>query len=359
MGIMGAWYRGWLAEDSLIRETGCDSAATVHLRADVDQRTKESVRAFAGGLFPDCAIQVHLVNSGVDPLFHPVTAKVVRADAALAAAAVSGRIGGHPEAIAPTLQHAFGMLNEILFGCRIDAPCPAAAQTGKQPLMGLPASVIANEDGLVDIRGPIRTGSTMAENLLLEYADGKAGKDLGWGRLDERRLNEVMAIHATYADLTRRTTYLARVQGSNLLSAILNSMNQAVAGKPFPGALGTPRDRLLVLGAHDTNISHVSGMLNLSWLLPGYQRDDTPPGGSLVFRLWRGTDGRYKVETLYIAQTLSQLRDAAPLGRNAPPAIAPVAIPACEPSGSRYECDWDTFQHVVSSAVDLKYVHVQ
>src|SRR5262249_32849848 len=161
----------------------------------------------------------------------------------------------------------------------------------------------------------------MAENLLLEYTDGKTGKDLGWGRLDEARLNEIMAIHGTYADLARRTAYIARVQGSNLLSAILNSLKQAASGKTVPGALGKPGDRLLILGAHDTIISHVSGMLNLSRLLPGYQRDDTPPGGSLVFRLWQVSDGTYKVETLYIAQTLNQMRDAAPLSRNTPPAI--------------------------------------
>jgi 4-phytase/acid phosphatase len=357
LGILGGWYRVWLRQDGLLPEAGCGTVAAVHVRADVGQRTMESARSLASGMFPGCAVQTHFAASDPDPLFHPVTSGLVRGDAALASAAISGRIGGHAEAIAPTLQHAFGVLNEVLFGCPIGTPCSAATQRGKQPLLSLPASVVKTDDGLADIRGPIRTGSTMAENLLLEYADGKNGKDLGWGRLDETRLNEIMAIHTTYSDLARRTTYLARVQGSNLLNAILRSMEQAASRKAVPGALDKTGDRFLLLAGHDTNISHVAGLLNISWLIPGYQRDDTPPGGSLVFRLWQ-EEGRYRVETLYIAQTLKQMHEATPLSRDSGPAISPISIPGCSVKGAPYECDWNAFRQVMSNAIDPKYVRV-
>src|SRR5450755_634837 len=55
-------------------------------------------------------------------------------------------------------------------------------------------------------------------------------------------------------------------------------------GKRVPGALGRPGDALLILVGHDTNLSNLSGMLHLSWHLPGYQPDDTPPGGALILR---------------------------------------------------------------------------
>jgi 4-phytase/acid phosphatase len=198
----------------------------------------------------------------------------------------------------------------------------------------------------------------MAENLLLEYADGKTGMDLGWGRLDESRLNEVMAIHTAYADLARRTGYVARVEGSYLLSTIVRSIEQAASGKPVAGALGKTGDRVLLLAAHDTNISHISGLMNLSWLLNGYQPNDTPPGGALVFRLWKAADGSYRVETLYIAQTLSQMRNATPLGADSQPGIAAVSIPGCASQGARYKCDWEAFQRIASSAIDPKFVPV-
>ena len=120
--------------------------------------------------------------------------------------------------------------------------------------------------------------------------------------------------------------------------------------------MGKPGDRLLLLIGHDADISHVSSLLNLSWLLPGYQRDDTPPGGSLVFRLWLGTDGKYTVETLYIAQTISQMRDATPLTEASAPAIARIFIPGCPAGGARYECDWTTFRQILSGAIDPRYV---
>jgi 4-phytase/acid phosphatase len=224
---------------------------------------------------------------------------------------------------------------------------------GKQSLLGLPASVQATSDGLADIRGPLRTGSTLSENLFLEYAEGMSGKDLGWGRLDADRRLEVMAIHTAYADLARRTPYLAGVQGANLLEHILLSIEQAVSGKPVAGALGSAGDRALILAGHDTNISHVSGLLNLSWLLPGYQRDDTPPGGSLVFRLWRGPDPKtYSIELLYIAQTLDQIRNASPLDRNSPPAIAPVFLPGCKQTGAQPDCEWEILRRILSVAID-------
>jgi 4-phytase/acid phosphatase len=334
MTILGGWYRAWLAGDGLLSPSGCGDADSVYIRADVNQRTRESGRVFAQGLYPGCAPEAHLFDGETDPLFHSVAAGAAHGEGAVAVASVSGRIGDNPKALAGVYAHAFETLGGVL---------------GKQPLLGLPASVQATEDGLADIRGPVRTGSTLAENLLLEYAEGMTGKDLGWGRLDAARLNEIMAIHTAYADLARRTPYLATVQGSNLLELILRSMEQAVAGKPIDGALGRPGDRVLELAGHDTNISHIAGMLNLSWLIPGYQRDDTPPGGSLVFRLWRN-GGKHSVEIVYVAQTLDQLRAASPLSLTSPPGMAKVFVPGC----AGLSCDWGTFRRIVSDAIGAK-----
>ena len=76
------------------------------------------------------------------------------------------------------------------------------------------------------------------------------GKDLGWGRLDAGKLMEVMRLHAAYAALARQTPYVARVQGSNLLSHILRSMEQALKGSAVTGSLGEAGDRLLVIVGH-------------------------------------------------------------------------------------------------------------
>jgi 4-phytase/acid phosphatase len=102
MEILGGWYRGWLAQDGLLPETGCEGASTVYLRADTNQRTLESGRSFVAGMYPGCTIAAHTVPGDQDPLFHSIAAGVGHGYAAMAVAAVSGRIGNHPEALAAT-----------------------------------------------------------------------------------------------------------------------------------------------------------------------------------------------------------------------------------------------------------------
>jgi len=151
----------------------------------------------------------------------------------------------------------------------------------------------------------------------------------------------------------RRTPYLARANGSNLLSHMLRSIEQSAAGKVVPGALGTPLDKVLVIVGHDTNIANFAGMLGLSWLIEGYQRDDTPPGGALVFELWRHpVTGAYTVRTSYTAQTLEQMREARPLTLDSPPATAPVFIPGCSTADEGFACTWSEFRRAVEAAID-------
>ncbi len=186
-----------------------------------------------------------------------------------------------------------------------------------------------------------------------EYTNGMRGPALGWGRLTRDNLNRVLELHTVYANLMRRTPYLARVRGSSLLAHVLHSLEQAVTGTATEGALGKPGDALLILSGHDTNLSNLSGLLGLSWRLPGYQPDDTPPGGALIFSLWRDAQsGEYSLKLRYIAQTLDQMRDATPLSVAAGPAGQDVGLPGCPASG----CSWNTARATIEKAIDPQFV---
>src|SRR5262249_38731868 len=164
-----------------------------------------------------------------------------------------------------------------------------------------------------------RLASTFTENFLLEYTNGMSGLQFGWGRLNVSNLQQVMALHTTYADLMRRTPYLARARGSNLLNYVLRSLEQAVSGKIVKGAAAAPDTQLAVISGHDTNLSNLSGMLGMSWLLPSYQPDDVPPGSALIFSLWQLPDsGGHSIRVQFIAQTLDQMHDATPLSLSDP-----------------------------------------
>jgi 4-phytase/acid phosphatase len=134
-------------------------------------------------------------------------------------------------------------------------------------------------------------------------------------------------------------------------------MEQAVTGKALPGALGPPGAAVLILVGHDTNLSNLSGMLGLSWHLPGYQPDDTPPGGALIFSLWQQPDtAQFFVRTQYLAQTLQEMRSATPLTMAAPPAEEGVAVAGCESARGSIGCSWETFAKTLQRAIDNRFV---
>jgi 4-phytase/acid phosphatase len=355
MKLFGAYDRAYLAQAGLLSAKGCADAGRVYIWADTDQRTIETGRALAEGMFPGCPLQARSLPQGTeDPLFNPLAAGIGPPDRPLGAAAILGRIGERPEALLEAYHPALETMQEVLTGCRPGAKCPPV----KKSLLELPAAVGPGKgDRVAEMTGPLATASTLAQVFLLEYANGMAHKELGWGRVNESNLRQMMSLHTAYADLARRTPYVGRAQASNLLSHMVKAIEQAVAGKPVRGALGKPGDRLLVVVGHDTNLSNISGMLGLSWLVPGYQRDDTPPGGALVFELWRRpADGEHTVRTYYMAQTLEQMRKALPLTLNSPPARAPVFVPGCSTADEGFACGWKAFQHTIDTAIDPAFV---
>jgi 4-phytase/acid phosphatase len=355
MESVGAYDRAYLAHEGLLSASGCEDAGRVFIWADTDQRTIETGRALAAGIAPGCQIEVRSLPQGTDdPLFSPIALGITRADRATAVASVMGRLGSRPGAVLDAYRPAFETMQEVLLGCAPGPDCPPEGTSVAQPLLELAASVGPGEgDRLVEFAGPLSAASTLAQNFLLEYANAMPARDLGWGRLTQSNLRQMMTLHGAYSDLMRRTPYLARAHGSNLLSHILKSIDQAVAGKAVPGALGTPTDRVLVIVGHDTNIANFAGMLQLSWLIEGYQRDETPPGGALVFEVWRNSaSGAYTVRTSYTAQTLDQMREARPLTLASPPAKAPVFVPGCSTADEGFACTWSGFRRTVEAAID-------
>jgi 4-phytase/acid phosphatase len=348
MRLFGAYDRAQFARAGLFSPSGCADADRVYFWADTDERTIETGRALAEGMLPGCGVQVHSAPAGTrDPLFNPVAAGVGQPDPELAVAAVSGRIGGHPDALLTAYRPALETMQRVL----------TAGKKVKQSLLELPVSLGPAAGGLAEMRGPLTTAASLAEDFLLEYTNGMKGHDLGWGRLTESNLRQMMALHVAYTDLARRTPQIGRTSASNLLSHVVKAIEQAVTGKAVPGAIGNAGDRMLVIVGHDGNLSNIQGTLNLAWLLPGYQPNDTPPGGALVFELWRqAADGEYSVRTYYTAQTLEQMRQALPLTLDSPPAKATVFIPACSTAKAGSPCDWKAFQRTIETSIDPAFV---
>jgi 4-phytase / acid phosphatase len=357
MTMFGSYYRLYFAEAGLLSPTGCEDANHVHILADGESRTRETGDALAAGLMPGCGLRTQTAGGEKDPLFSPLAAGIGSPDRALAAASISGRIGANPNALISVYRSAFETLHELLFGCAPGVSCSAEEKPGKESVSKQLSSLEASKgDHSADLRGPLRIGSTLSEDFLLEYVNGMQDKDLGWGRLDVEKLMEVMRLHAAYADLARQTPYVARVQGSNLLAHMLRSMEQSAKGSAVTGSLGHSGDRVLVIVGHDTNISNIAGMLRINWLLDGYQPNDTPPGSALVFELWQQGEREMAVRTYYVAQSLEQMRKALPLMLDSPPLKSPIFVPGCSNADQKMTCSWNAFQHTLETAIDTAFV---
>jgi 4-phytase/acid phosphatase len=356
MTLFGAYDREQMAAQGLLASSGCVDAQHIRIVADSDQRTRETGKALAAGLAPGCALDVRALPEGTaDPLFHSLSAGVGHPDKALAAEAISGRIGANPQGLSEAYRTQLEALEEVLHGCNPGSRCPADGTAAPQSLFAIPASIAAGKgDHLIELHTPLGIASTMAENLLLEYAEGMDAAQVGWGRMDLHKLRELVQLHTAEEDIAQRTAYIARAQSSNLLFHVLQSMEQAQSTQPVTGALSKPGDRLLILVGHDTNLANMSGALGLSWLIDG-RRDDTPPGGALVFELWKASGtGVYSVRTFYTAQTLDQMRNATSLSLANPPERVPVFVPGCgRADGS---CEWKAFQQAVQAGTDSTFV---
>lgn len=355
MKLLGGYDREYLTRVESIGSKGCDDAGRFYFWSDTAPRDIESGQWLATGLFPGCQVIIHAVPQGSsDPLFSPMS--LLKPDAELSAAAILGRVGDHPDTLDTAYRDKLEAMESVLLGCDPGKNCPPG-KSPKQSLLEQTSAVRVQPGRLAQLTGPLSAASTLAETFLMEYADGKKEQDLGWGRLNKAKVRELMFLQNVYNELELRTPYLARANGSNLVSHMLRSMQQAVRGERVEGALGKPGDRGLYLLGHDSDVSYIAGMLGISWILGDYGPNCRPPGGAIVFEIWRDTaSGKRSVRTYLRAQTLDQLRFATPLSLQTPPAKAPIFIPGCSTAAEGWPCDWDAFQRTVQASIDPSFV---
>src|ERR1700677_1771274 len=124
-----------------------------------------------------------------------------------------------------------------------------------------------------------------AEHLLLQYTEGVPMEKVGWGRVSRALLDRLMEMNTRYHDFVLRTPYYAQIGASDLASRIKVTLQQVAEEREMKGALGTPAERFIVLGGHDSNLTWLGGLLRMDWLLPDETFNATTPGSAIVFEL--------------------------------------------------------------------------
>ena len=344
--LLGAHYREHYAALGLLPDDGCPRDGFVWFWSDTADRDVQTSEGLLEGMLPGCKVAVKTSPSSPDPLFHPLGAGVCRLDVEQARAAVLGRIGAAPEALAVAYREPLSRLQKITGCCQ---PKACGSPGANCTLFDLPAGIDIDEKaGSIHLVGPIAVGSILAEDLMLAYADGRPGEQVGWGRATLEALIDTARLHTLQFDLDYRTREIARARASALAVEIAGALEQGSTGRKATRVRAPSRSRFVTYVGNDTNIASLAGLLGLEWLNESWQRNQTPPTSALAFELWRPVDdGDPFVRAYYIAQSLGQMRAAATLSAESPPSRAPIHIPGCG-----VECPLDTFTALVRDAAD-------
>jgi 4-phytase / acid phosphatase len=343
MQVTGVYHGQYLEQQGLIGKSGCEDAARFYFRSDSIQRDVESARAIAYGMFPDCHVPIHSVPIGAaDPMFLTATSPGLL-DRDLAAAALEGRTGGDPVRILKAHSADVDLVQKVLTG---DGPAPAKT-------LLTPIALAATADRYTRASGPIADISSITDALLLEYEEGFSQSETAWGRLNERNLPALLALHESFVDQTWDIPLVARARGSDLLAHMLRSMQQAASGHAVEGALGAPGDKGVFVLGHDSDFGNLATMLNLSWILESFPPKATPPGAAMMFELWRdAATARRTVRLSIVGQTITQIHDAGAPTIQTPPQKIAVFIPGCSAATEGFPCEWEAFRRVMENAID-------
>jgi 4-phytase/acid phosphatase len=315
MRLLGAYDHARYAAAGLLPRSGCPATASISIWTNSVERTIASGEAFAEGLAPGCGLKVdHLPLDQHDPLFAWPGPEIAGFDAPAAVAAINAETGGAAQIAAP-YKPAIETLEAIL-GCRapsVGRPCDLAAE---------PAAITVTPDGAsVDVSGPIRPTSGAAQVLMLQYLEGLPMDQVGWGRASLDQITQVSRLHALLFEVYSRPTYMAPRVAHDLAKRLMGLI----------GGEGQEHDRskrtLAILMGHDDNIAAITALLDAHFQSPGYGYDDPPPGGALIFEIYRDSKrGERWVRVLFQAQTPDQLRALRPLDLAQPPALQDLSV---------------------------------
>jgi 4-phytase/acid phosphatase len=304
---------------------GCADAGKIVVWADnADQRTRRTGEVLAEALAPGCGVKAAWSgDKSRDPVFAGASAGACSVDRDRMRAIMASLPPGPPLGPAET------RLQSIL--------APKACAGG-------PGACLANGSGAPGtgaMGGAFPMGASLAEDLLLEYADGKPMSEVGWGRASAADIVAVMPIHEVSFSRVRGNAYFASRAGAPMAHLLLAGLDGApTQAGPAAGAA----TRILAFAGHDTNLVLMASLAGLKWSLPG-EPDSTAPSTALAFELWSDGKGKYVRPVIYY-ETLEQLRALAPDRARA----LPLSFAGCA-SGPKGSCPLARLRERIEAAL--------
>lgn len=276
---------------------GCPLPNQLWVWADVDQRTRATGKALLDGMFPGCGLMPQWSTQWEDPIFSEASMGLSPLDTHKVRQQVMARMGGSPQAASQHYAKAVATLRRAV----------CAENEKACAFMDEPWGVEFKKSGKAKLTGPVSQGSTISETIREQYSENLPLAQVAFGHApDAGAVKALMALHAAKYDLLSDTPEYARHGGSILLGQLMQALQSDSRQDTEAAPLARP---LVMFVGHDTNIAQIQTLLGFNWQLPGYPRNDIPPGGSLEFQRYHNTqDGSEWVRIIFRARTLDEWR---------------------------------------------------
>jgi 4-phytase/acid phosphatase len=283
-------------------------------------------------------VTVHSVASkeeDMDPIFSPLDGHR-EIDAQLAQRAVFR--DGDPLQLARRYRPELDVLHRALNCCAPTLCAQAELQPGCR-LADLPTYVTAKPNRRPRLSGMWDVASTASQVIMLEYCEGMPMSQVGWGRVYEHDLEQLLVGHTGKGEVVQRPFYIAARGATPLLKRMIEALD---------AANGTG-SKLTILVGHDTNLTDLSGLLDFHWKVPGAPTDYPLPDGGVGFELLVDQDGVRYVRPFYRGQTMKQMRELTSLSPSQPAFMQHLSIPGCSVPGDATLCTLTAFKALALS----------
>ena len=339
--LMGAWQAGHYRQAGLL-PAGCPDTATVYTLSSPKQRTRATAGALLDGMFPGCGQKALASTEKLDPLFQTDKLDFARIDPVIAKGEILKALGGDLQAAKARLQPDLDLLKAA--ACIEGKPCPfyEAEWVLKQ-----------NDEGRLKIKG-LDKASSLGETFRLQYSEGKPLSEVAFGHAaNAKQVMALTRLHRAKYDFVNDTPHIAKRGGSQLMNQLLLALEQGTALEKSDPLGNPPKAPLLVIVAHDTNLSHLRTMLGFHWALGEYQPGNIPPTGTLAFERYRDTNsGERFIRTTFVTQSPDQIRNLTPLTGNNAPLQVDFEQPGCKKTAVGTLCPLESFASNLSKAID-------
>ena len=316
--LMGQYFRLWLEREGLFPENYRPEDGAVRFYANAKQRTLATARYFAAGLLPvgDVEIESHAEYDAMDPVFTPALGFCPE-DYARDVESQIGGMGGVAglKGIHAGLQDAISLLMDVTDMAQSEAYASGA----HGDLHSGDTAIILEAGKEPSMAGPIKTATSVADALILQYYEEPDGKKAAFGHaLSDAQWQEIHSIVDTYTDML----FTRPLVSVNVAHPLLMEIRRE---------LGAEGRKFTFLCGHDSNIASVlAAMGSEDYLLPDAVEQHTPVGVKLVFERWLSDDGNALYAVRLVYQSTQQLRGITPLTLEEPPKVFPLRFEGVE-----------------------------